>query len=36
MKTLDEVIKAMEYYTGHDCDDYEESNYTMTQVWDWR
>ena len=45
--TDEELIKRMHdidkhradyyrYYTGHDCEDYEESSYTMTQVWDWR
>ncbi len=33
----DEVCeRADTWYTGHDCDDYEKTEYTMTQVWDWR
>ena len=28
--------RADTWYTGHDCDDYEKTDYTMTQVWDWR
>lgn len=32
----DEVHESADFYTGHECDDYEESGYTMTQVWDWR